>query len=65
MDRIAEHSGYSRLIEDLRKVALAPWDWKGWRGVSQSDWDRRRQRRYLGEIAPGSSLDCAMTLTVA
>jgi hypothetical protein len=33
-------------IEDLRKVALAPWDWKGFRGVSQSDWDRRRQRRY-------------------
>jgi quercetin dioxygenase-like cupin family protein len=44
-------------IEDLRKVELAPWDWKGGRGVylnliGTGD----ANDGYLCEIAPGSSL---------
>jgi len=44
-------------IEDLRKVELAPWDWKGGRGVylnliGTGD----ANDAYICEIAPGSSL---------
>ena len=44
-------------IEDLRKVELAPWDWKGGRGaflnlIGTGDINDA----YLSEIAPGKSL---------